>query len=354
MNQRKSTFYSLLGMTACLIISANRGLADVLSMAPGLTSVEFVPVGNPGNTADAELMNDGTIGYGSVPYPFRIGKYEVTAAQYTEFLNAVAATDAYGLYNSSMAEPAMFFGCNIERLGSDGSYTYSVAADWANRPVNYVSFWDSLRFANWLHNGQPIGPQDASTTEDGAYTLAGYIGTVGTAISRNPGAKFWIPSEHEWYKAAYYDPVAGHYWDFQAGSDASPSNILSDPPPDPGNFANFNDGDFAIGSPYYRTAAGTFATSKSPYGTFDQGGNILEWNEAIATPSFRGLRGGSFNSPVDQLDASFRHNNFPTLQNGVIGFRIATVPEPLSMQLALLVVACRLAAGLRRSESRGD
>ena len=33
------------------------------------------------------------------------------------------------------------------------------AADWANRPVNYVNFWDAARFANWLHNGQPVGPQ---------------------------------------------------------------------------------------------------------------------------------------------------------------------------------------------------
>ena len=38
-----------------------------------------------------------------VDYRYRIGKTEVTVGQYTEFLNAVADTDAYALYHLSMA-----------------------------------------------------------------------------------------------------------------------------------------------------------------------------------------------------------------------------------------------------------
>ncbi len=94
-------------------------------------TIDWVTVGNPGN------VNDDT-GYAGVPYKYRISTYEVTAGQYTEFLNAVAATDTYGLYNASMWSDTQ--GCKIQRSGSSGSYSYSVAADRADRPVNYVSW----------------------------------------------------------------------------------------------------------------------------------------------------------------------------------------------------------------------
>ena len=92
--------------------------------------IDLVPVGNAGNDPD-------DTGYGSVGYQYQIGKYEVTAGQYTAFLNAVAATDTYGLYNALMWSSD--YGCKIQQTGAAGSYTYSVADDRKNRPVNYVS-----------------------------------------------------------------------------------------------------------------------------------------------------------------------------------------------------------------------
>ena len=106
-------------------------------------NIDTVPVGNPGNAAD-------TTGYGAVGYDYDIGTYEVTGAQYAQFLNAVAATDPYGLYNTHMG--AGDWACKIQRSGTSGSYTYSVADDWANRPVNLVSWYDAARFCNWLTN----------------------------------------------------------------------------------------------------------------------------------------------------------------------------------------------------------
>ncbi|MDC1295321.1 hypothetical protein N8077_03165 [Myxococcota bacterium] len=60
-----------------------------------------------------------------------------------------------------------------------------------NKPVNNVSFYDTLRFANWLNNGQGAGD-----TESGAYTLAGGkpVGLV-----RNTGANSFMPSADEPY-----------------------------------------------------------------------------------------------------------------------------------------------------------
>jgi hypothetical protein len=133
--------------------------------------IETVSVGNPGNAGDTRIQGN----FGAVDHVYAIGKYEVTAGQYTVFLNAVAATDTYGLYHTWMdydADPSRN-GCNIKRQGTSGSYTYSVASDWADRPVNYVSWGDAARFANWLHNGQPTGAQDLTTTEDGSYFLNG-------------------------------------------------------------------------------------------------------------------------------------------------------------------------------------
>jgi len=125
--------------------------------------IDTVPVGNPGSAG--ELSGAGAGGFGSdricgaVDYVYNIGKYEVTAGQYTAFLNKVAGVDTYGLYNTNMWSSA--YGCKIERYAGSGTvgdpYQYRVASDWANRPVNYVSWGDAARFANWLHNGQPTG-----------------------------------------------------------------------------------------------------------------------------------------------------------------------------------------------------
>ena len=267
-----------------------------------------VSIGNPGNTAD-------DTGYGSVGYVYEIGKYEVTTGQYTEFLNAVAATDVYGLYNTDMWLDK--YGCKIQRSGSSGSYTYFVDPNRANRPVNYVSWYDALRFANWLHNGVPNGPQDSYTTEDGAYDMDG-----DPNLPRNAGAKVWLLSEDEWYKAAYHknDGITGNYWEYPTGTDSMPSNDLIEP--DPGNNATYWDGDYTIDFPYYMTEVGEFENSGSPYDTFDQGGNVWEWNEAIIGAN-RGLRGTAFNNDGEPLRASVRHSFPPTGEVCYVGFRVA-------------------------------
>ncbi|MCP3994743.1 MAG: formylglycine-generating enzyme family protein, partial [bacterium] len=254
-----------------------------MGQVDGVT-IDTVPVGNLGNADDTH--GDG---YGGVDYAYNIGTYEVTAGQYTEFLNAAAATDTYGLYNTNMWLRTT--GCKIERSGSAGSYTYSVAGNRANRPVNYVSWGDAARFANWLHNGQPTGAQELSTTEDGAYRLNGATSQVALmAITRETDAMWFIPTENEWYKAAYHknDGATGNYFDYPTSSDTLPGyvndsgnlsgtgNPFVEGGTDPGNYATY-DGDGGtdgIGSPYWMTEVGEWENSASPYGTFDQGGNL--------------------------------------------------------------------------------
>ncbi len=339
-----------------VLIGAVCVLLACVSAASAAVNIDTVAIGNPGNADDDEVMvTDSTTGYGAVSYAYNVGKFEVTAGQYTEFLNAVAATDTYSLYKTSM--DSNILGCQITRLGSSGSYTYSVAVDWMNRPVNYVSWGDAARFANWLHNDQPTGTQDNSTTEDGAYYLNGAISDAALlTVNRETDWKWAIPSEDEWYKAAYHksDGVTGNYFDQATSSDTTPSNDLI--VPDPGNNVTFWEGgsDYTIGNPYYRTEVGAHENSERPYGTFDQAGNVYEWNEAILDESNemildeskRGIRGGGYGSGTGNLPAWHRSYGSPTFQGAGFGFRVVQVPEPATLGLLImggLALLCRKA-----------
>ena len=310
--------------------------------------IQTVPVGNPGNPGEwsgESLGGYGPVGRicGAVNYEYNIGKFEVTAWEYCEFLNAVAKTDTYGLYNPQMADTTNTLGCNIQRTGSrlnPGSYAYSVASDWADRPVNLVSWGDAARFCNWLTNGQPTGPQDLTTTEDGSYYLNGATSDAALlAVTRKANAEWVIPTEDEWYKAAYYDPNklgGAGYWDYPTGTDTVPNN--GNPGGDTGNSANFRDGDCAMTWPYFTSEVDAFANSKSPYGTLDQGGNVWEWNESLFGDigNNRGRRGGSLGSYAGDLQAAYRDSADPTYEAGDIGFRVAEVPEPATLTLLAL------------------
>jgi len=292
-----------------------------------------------------------------------MGKFEVTAGQYTAFLNAVAKTDTYGLYNTSMDTEVYASGCNIKRSGVSGNYIYTVAPDWANRPVCQVSYWDSCRFANWLSNGQPTGAQDAATTERGAYILDGYTGQDGRSIVRNAGWTWAVTSKDEWYKAAYYDPRVQAYWGYPTGSDVKPSNVGSDGYTDPGNSANYRSGNwttfnYTIGAPYYRTNVGEFENSASPYGTFDQGGNVSEWNEAIeqlgSDYAFRGIRGGSYWHLEVDMWAMADNWSRANRESTEFGFRVVQlVPEPSSLIALGGGLAGLLTIGRRRRITLG-
>jgi len=303
--------------------------AAALTMATSASavSIDWTFVGDAGNAC--ETQSDRC--YGAVAYAYYIGTYEVTNSQYAGFLNAVASTDTNALYNTSMGSG---FG-GITRSGVSGTYTYSAIAGRGEMPVNYVTFYDSLRFANWLHNGQLTGVQDGTTTENGAYTITSQ-GIFDNTIERNPGAMVFLPSEDEWYKAAFYDAQSASYFDYPAGSDTQTTCAT---PTAAANRANCNG---VVGD---LTNKGSYTGSASPYGTFDQGGNVWEWNEAHNTGAGRRLRGGSFGSTAIALAASNPSDDNPTVAFAGYGFRVASIPEPGT---GLLVMAGLFGLAWRR------
>jgi MYXO-CTERM domain-containing protein len=335
---------SLVTAASCLTLA----LAGVVPARA--VTIDWVTVGDPGNAAD-------DTGYGAVDSEYRIGKYEITIGQYTEFLNAVAASDPYLLYFTSLEFDTTIAG--ILRSGVSGSYAYSVispsglvppgASSPSNRPVTNTSWFGAARFANWMHNGQGAGG-----TETGAYTLNGTI--RGAAPARNPGALFYIPTEDQWYKAAYYKGGSTNagYWDYATQSDAPPGNSIGSG----ANQANYYAGDFAVtqsvdssGDQNYLTDVGAFTNSVSAYGTFDQTGNVIEWNDLLGTSDVsRGLRGGYWGRD-DGLSSSYRNPADPSNnQYNQVGFRLAApvaVPEPSTWLMGLAGLA--YAFTLRRS-----
>jgi formylglycine-generating enzyme required for sulfatase activity len=315
----------------------------------GAIMIDKVPVGNAGNAGDVQVGGP----FGAVAYDYRIGRHEVTNSQYAAFLNAVADTDTFGLYNANMGTNARG---GISQSGASGSFTYATKLNMDNKPVNFVSWYDAVRFTNWLHNGQPNGPQGNGTTETGAYTLLGGTTVPSNAltIARQPGALWFLPSEHEWYKAAYHknDGATGNYWDHATGLDApaptvATANAVGDISNPGANVANHNNGaDWNSQNGNVTTVGSAGIMSAGPYFTYDQAGNVFEFTEALNGTS-RVIRGGSYNLNSTSLLASSRGTAFPTSEAPNLGFRIGThVPEPSS--IALLAAVTVIAALHRR------
>ena len=323
---------------------------DVFNMPAGQTSLQFVSVGDVGNAADYT-------GFGAVDYSYKIGKFDVTTAQYVQFLNAVAATDPFALYDPSMST-GFRVPCGITKTGTSGSFVYSALPSHENFPVNFVSWGDAARFCNWLQNGQPNGTEGPATTETGTYNLNGAVSTSGLlAVQRNPNATYVIPTENEWYKAAYYKGGSTNagYWIYPTQNDMPPSNVLSATGTNNANFTDPNGG-MPSDPINYLTPVGAFASSPGPYGTFDQGGNVYQWNETvipIVNEFGRGTRGSFYNNSLFTMTSGFRDANDPSGGNDGIGFRIAAVPEPTAFMLvAMGVLSLVIPATFRSGERR--
>lgn len=310
----------------------------VAPLAASAVTIDWTVVGNPGNAADTVTPNPG---YGAVGYSYRISTYDVTNNQYVEFLNAKDPTgvNTLGIYNSFMTSNA-FGGINFNAGASNGS-KYSVQSGEGQHPVIGVGWYDSIRFANWLNNGQGSGD-----TESGAYTLL-HAGSPtptptpsnGLSITRNAGATVFLPSEDEWYKAAYYNPATSSYFLFPTSSDDIPNATGPTAMP---NSANYNN---VVGN---LTDVGAYSGTMSPYGAFDMGGNVFQWNESLLVGPARGLRGGSVIGDLVSLISWHRSGADPTIENANIGFRVASIPEPSTLALAALGALSLLAINRRR------
>jgi formylglycine-generating enzyme len=288
-------FFAAVIVALVVLASGIVAQADTVTHGSTTINMDFVNVGNAGNTAD-------DTGYGTVGYNYRIGTYEVTADQWA----AVIAADS--------------------NVGNAGLWSGS-------QPTAGTSWYEAAKFCNWLTTGDVnSGVYNTSTWAIMDHQTAGM--TYGTA--------YFIPTEDEWYKAAYYDPdkaSGAGYWDYPTGSDSVPTAVYGGTATGTAVFYGRND--------VYPSAPANVDNSGglSPYGTMGQGGNVWEWNEAdiFGDGSSRGLRGGSWFDSSNSLLASYRNYIGTTYSaGGGMGFRVASVPEPCGLTLLI----CGAIAGL--------
>ena len=345
------TRLSVLSVAAGALVSIAAASMDSAVQAGvvnlGSFSGEFVTVGDPNNTAD-------TTTYGAVSQTFDIMKFEFTNQQYVQFLNSVDANGnkTNGIYNDFMGTSARG-GISFTSGNSAGS-KYAVKTSMGNKPVNYVSWFDAARVSNWLHNGAT----SVSSMETGAYTLNN--ATTGNALALNIGAKFFIPSENQWYKAAYYKGGGTNagYWPYATQSSSVPTSVSATVAGDgsagsSGNFANYNSGADWNAQNGNVTTVGTNG-GPSAYNAFDMSGNVREWNDLnSSSSSSRGIRGGNWSGNSDSLSSSSRLDVIPSDGVNDVGFRVASlssdavVPEPSMMVIGMVFGLGGLAAKRR-------
>ena len=277
-----------------LVVGVLLSVANIASaiVVQGI-DIDFVTIGNPGNPGDTRTDSpDSAVPYGcgAVGYNYRIGKYEITNAQWNAFTLAAGAPTG----NPSSA--------------------YDASAYWTgtNVPTNVVSWYEAAQFSNYLTSG------DKSL---GAYLFSGnntnpgdFLGIDRDSAVSAYGIAYVIPTEDEWYKAAYY--TGSGYSTYANGTDVVPIAGVD---------TNY---DMAIGQPW-DVGTGTMEQN----GTYDMMGNVREWNETLIMVSSRPFRGGSYSSDGYGLSSSDRYSNSPFDEGDAIGFRVASVPEPSTILL---------------------
>ena len=343
-------WYRYVEMVCAALLSG--ALVGSSQAAVSMTWLRVGHPGNPNDTADGSSGEPGVQNFGMVTNTYRIAAHEVTNAQYVEFLNVVDPTgvNPNGIYNSPMGSDVRG-GISFTGGNPTGS-KYAAKTNMGNKPVNFVSWFDAGRFVNWMHNGQGSG-----STETGVYDM-----TIPTPV-RLTGAKVFLPSENEWYKAAYHDPVnpgadAGgntDYWLYPTMSDTTPTvgsssaiGDINNPGP---NVANYSRGADWNGLNGNVTTVGS-ATSTSFYGAFDMGGNVFEWSDSflVGLGGSRGMRGGAWGDIPIFLQSSGRSGGGQTGGHSIVGFRVASIPEPETwtlMLIALVTLGCRRKHGCR-------
>ncbi|MFO0858606.1 MAG: SUMF1/EgtB/PvdO family nonheme iron enzyme [Phycisphaerales bacterium] len=331
-----------------------------------VSGIDFVTVGAPGN---APWQGNGTpgdraIGRGGVGYEYKIGKFEVTSAQWVDFFNAAYDRPA-GDTIPHLIPPDCWGGISTTptHIENPNARRWTTTPQSAMLPTGDISWRMAAIYCNWLHNGKATNRE---AFLNGAYDVStfGYQGTVFTdQLTHHPDAHYWIPTWDEWLKAAHYDPVKqnsdgslGGWWLYPHRSDVAPvygpPNVFVNGVLSQAN-AGWDQLDYPGFNPF-SVQLGAYAQVTSPWGLLDVAGATREWTEETvfvngvfpADRYFDGTAWDFSTGTVDRINSV--GGDFPSLAVYDLGFRIATsVPAPGISALAVSLFA--LAAHRRRS-----
>ena len=288
-----------------LLVSGTIAHSDTFGVGSNQFNIDFVPIGNGGNGNDA-----GTGGsYGGVAYDYRMGTHEISQ----------------GTVNAAVA----------------GGLTGMTAGYWnVNQPSTNLSWYQAAGFVNWLNTS--MGYQSAYRLNPTMTALTLWSSAEawqygGENLYRHKDAYYFLPSEDEWYKAAYHknEGITADYWNYPTASNAVPMAVASG---QTAGTAVYHLGAFSFPSDV------SLAGGLSSYGTMAQGGNAYEWTESASdgvnssSSEYRSFRGGFWNITETYLRSSSRNYNYPSVADWTVGFRVASVPEPSSAHLLIFAV----------------
>ncbi|MEN8126716.1 MAG: SUMF1/EgtB/PvdO family nonheme iron enzyme [Planctomycetota bacterium] len=283
----------------CLFFISGASFADTFGDGDNQFEIDFVPIS--GNTNPAS-------GYGVANYDYRIGTCEITNDQWSKFeisLGVPVTGSAYGAYDAN-PNPG------------------------TNLPTDNVSWYEAAQFVNWLNtnSGYQAAYNFTGTQGTTNYTLELWDAADawgGTNLYRHKNARYFLPSEDEWVKAAYWNGS-----DLQTYANAFETDLISNEP-DPEKWNYFP----SDGSELWAADLG----AQELNGTYNMMGNVWEWMESSQYPGLyftsvnRGIRGGSYISADTGLRSSYRNSQTPDFEDNLTGFRVASVPEPMTVML---------------------
>ena len=298
---------------ATLAATAN---ADTFGSGANQFSIDFVNIGYAGNAAKVvdygpepdfpDNYDAPSAGYGAVNYDYGIGKYEITIDQFTKADAASGGQIGNGnedLWDSGVAMPPPY-----------GNANFGV-----NAPASLIQLHEAAKFANWLTSGN---------AGIGVYSFTGNTLTGINRLYRNANDMAYVlPTDDEWYKAAYYKPV-------DDGSYSLYSSGLDTPPVAGAGGWNYKPDLPHAFQPAWETGSG----AEEQNGTYDMMGNVWEWMETSTTNDKFIVRGGS--SYVDDLyldSETYRPSLASSFEQANIGFRVVAIPEPGSLAMVALL-----------------
>lgn len=297
---------SMMGLSCFLPL-----FADTFGTGDNQFDMEFVTIDAPGNPKDVSGFPNPA---GSVPYTYRIGKYEISE-QMIDKANAATAGTASPLGITKVTRGP-------------------------NKPASGITWIEAARFVNWLNVSSGYAPAYKFGTNPQVQGFELWLptdpGFDPNNLFRNRLANYVLPSTDEWYKAAYYDSENEVYYDYPTGSDIPPTPVAQGTEKDTAVFMQE-----ILGT---QPADITQAGGLSPFGTMAQGGNIEEWQETQPGGfnydifARRTSRGGGFRSDLYELDSSYAAGNPPTATLPRLGFRVASIPEPNTGVLGVFVI----------------
>jgi formylglycine-generating enzyme required for sulfatase activity len=290
----KNTILALALLIGAGLITAH---ADTFGTGANQFTLDFTAIGNPGNADD-------TTGYGSVGYTYRIGTYAISQNQ-------------------------------IDKATASGLQNVTAGAWSGDQPAANMSWYESAAFVNWLNTSKGFQAAYNLTWSGSTWSMA--LWTVTDAgyntnnKFRNSLAKYFLPSENEFYKAAYGKSDGSGYYLYPTASDSLPTAVASGTQSET---AVYN-------QPVGQGPASVYqAGGLSSYGTMGQGGNIWQWNESASdgvnddAQEIRGVFGCSWFDSADFLQPSLRGGGGPDSWVNVVSLRVASVadvgsiPEP--------------------------